>query len=101
MRITQSLGDFEHRHFSSVEQKGSISAQDNNQLHVYNKYMNTVERSNQILATNNVLHKCMRWWKTLFFHLIDIAVVNSFILFKEHRANNPDHEAFQAISGIK
>ena len=59
----------------------------------YNKYMNAVDRSDQILATNNVLCKCMRWWKTLFFHLIDIAVVNSFILFKEHQANNPDDEA--------
>lgn len=26
----------------------------------YNKYMNAVDRSDQILATNNVLHKCMR-----------------------------------------
>ena len=59
----------------------------------YNKYMNAVDRSDQILATNNVLRKCMRWWKTLFFHLTDIAVVNSFILFKEHQANNPDDEA--------
>ena len=33
----------------------------------YNKYMNAVDRSDQILATNNVLRKCMRWWKTLFF----------------------------------
>ena len=55
--------------------------------------MNAVDRSDQILATNNVLRKCMWWWKTLFFHLIDIAVVNSFILFKEHQANNPDDEA--------
>ena len=59
----------------------------------YNQYMNAVDRSDQILATNNVLRKCMWWWKTLFFHLIDIAVVNSFILFKEHQANNPDDEA--------
>jgi len=61
----------------------------------YNKYMNAVDRSDQILATNNVLRKCMRWWKTLFFHLIDIAVVNSFILFREHQAKNPDNEALQ------
>ena len=61
----------------------------------YNKYMNAVDRSDQILATNNVLHKCMRWWKTLFFHLIDIAVVNSYILFKKHQAKNPDEEALR------
>ena len=59
----------------------------------YNKYMNAVDRSDQILATNNVLRKCMRWWKTLFFHLIDIAVANSFILFREHQAQNPNDEA--------
>ena len=27
----------------------------------YNKYMNAVDRSDQILATNNVLRKCMKW----------------------------------------
>ena len=32
----------------------------------------------------------LRWWKTLFFHLIDIAVVNSYILFLEYKAKNPD-----------
>ena len=58
----------------------------------YNKYMNAVDRSDQILAVNNVLRKCRRWWKTLFFHLIDIAVVNSFILFREHQRHFPDNE---------
>ena len=64
----------------------------------YNKYMNAVDRSDQILATNNVLRKCMRWWKTLFFHLIDIAVVNSFLLFREHQAQFPDVEELQRAS---
>ncbi|XP_015754181.1 PREDICTED: piggyBac transposable element-derived protein 4-like [Acropora digitifera] len=61
----------------------------------YNKYMNAVDRSDQILATNNIHRKCVRWWKTLFFHLIDIAVVNSYILFQEHRTNSPDEPALK------
>ena len=32
----------------------------------------------------------LRWWITLFFHLIDIAVLNSYSLFLEHKAKNPD-----------
>ena len=56
----------------------------------YNLKMNTVDRSDQILSTFNIQRKCLRWWKTLFFHLIDIAVVNSYILFLEHQAKNPD-----------
>ena len=35
--------------------------------------MNGVDRSDQLIGTNNVMRKCLRWWKTLFFHLIDIA----------------------------
>ena len=65
---------------------------------MYNQYMNAVDRSDQILATHNVQRKCSRWWKTLFYHLIDIAVVNSFILFREHQQKNPDNPALKRIS---
>ena len=65
---------------------------------MYNQYMNAVDRSDQILATHNVQRKCMRWWKTLIFHLIDIGVVNSFILFREHQRNHPDNPALRRTS---
>ena len=51
-------------------------------IHRYNRFMNGVDRSDQILAKYNLLRKCVRWWKTLFYHLIDIATVNGYILFK-------------------
>ena len=54
--------------------------------------MNGVDRSDQILGKSSALRKCMRWWKTLFFHMIDIAVVNSYILFQLHRAEHPEQE---------
>ena len=58
-------------------------------------YMNAVDRSVQILAKNCALRKCKRWWKTLFFHMMDIVIVNSYILFQLHRADHLDSEALK------
>ena len=57
--------------------------------------MSAVDRSDQMLATHNVQWKCIRWWKTLFFHLIDMAVVNSFILFREQQRKFRDNAALR------
>ena len=58
----------------------------------YNMKMNAVKRSDQILSAFSTQPKCVRWWKTLFFHLTDIAVINSFILFQAQRAENTEIE---------
>ena len=54
--------------------------------------MNAVDRSDQILSAFGTQQKCVRWSKTFFFHLIDIAVVSSFILFQAHRAEHTEIE---------
>ena len=62
-------------------------------IHKYNTFINEVGKSDQILNTNNVLRKCVQWWKTFFFfHIIDIVLVSGYILFQSHRKNNPDNE---------
>ena len=53
-------------------------------IHRYNQYMNGMDRSDQILGKNSCLRKFMRWWKVLSFHIVDIAVANSFVLFQLH-----------------
>ena len=47
----------------------------------YNQFMGGVDKSDQFLSYHNILRRTVRYWKTLFYHMIDIAVVNSFILY--------------------
>ena len=61
----------------------------------YNQNMGGVDRSDQLLSSYDVLLKSYRWWKTLFFHMIDVSIVNSFILFQAVRERFPDEPLLQ------
>nr|XP_037274775.1 piggyBac transposable element-derived protein 4-like [Rhipicephalus microplus] len=62
-----------------------ISVQKPKLVDEYNAGMLGVDKSDQMIASYNVLIKCVRWWKTLFFHSVDIACVNSYVIFQAHR----------------
>ena len=50
-------------------------------VQMYNKYMGGVDKSDQYLAYHNILRKTVRYWKTLFYHLVDVAAVNAYLLY--------------------
>ena len=66
--------------------------------HDYNLYMSGVDESDQLIGHYNVLMKCLRGWKTLFFHVIDVAVVSSYILFQQWRKMHPDFPELESPS---
>ncbi|XP_046681277.1 piggyBac transposable element-derived protein 4-like [Homalodisca vitripennis] len=50
----------------------------------YNKYMKGVDRQDQMLAYYPVTRKTTRWYKKLGIHIIEMMVVNSYMMFKSH-----------------
>lgn len=48
----------------------------------YNKKMRILEKSDMLLSGIEFVRKIVRWYKTFFFHLVDLSLLNAFYMFK-------------------
>ena len=49
----------------------------------YTSKMGGVDRADHYCASYSFTRKTLKWWRKMFYWLLEVCVVNSFILFKE------------------
>lgn len=64
----------------------------------YNKYMRAIDRHDQLLSYYSCEHKTMRWYKKIIIHIIQICLVNAFLLYR--KINNSTIELYDFRKGI-
>ena len=42
-----------------------------------------MDKADQLLSYYPFSHRTVKWWKRAFFHLLDVALVNSYIMYTE------------------
>ena len=47
----------------------------------YSQHMGGVDRSDQQVLYYGYAHRSSKWWKRVFLHLLDLALVNAHVLF--------------------
>ena len=47
----------------------------------YNLHMGGVDKSDQLVLYYGYSHRSRKWWKRIFFHLLDLSIVNASILY--------------------
>ncbi|XP_013420996.1 piggyBac transposable element-derived protein 4-like [Lingula anatina] len=55
----------------------------------YNRFMGGVDRSDQMVSYSTFNARTLKWWKRVTFHVISLAVLNAYLLYKTVTTGNP------------
>ena len=53
-------------------------------VHEYNRYMLGVDRLDQRTSYYHFIRKSVKWWRKVFFWIVEVAVVNAYIIYTQH-----------------
>ena len=49
----------------------------------YNQHMLGVDKLDQFASYYSFLHKSVKWWRKIFIWMLEVAVINSYIIYKK------------------
>ena len=65
-------------------------------IELYTRYMQGVDRTDQLLWYNLSRHRQQKWWKKLFLYLLEVCIVNAGIIYRElHQGQRFDPTRFR------
>ena len=66
-----------------TEESGTELIKKANMVNDYNTHMGGVDVSDQLVRYYGFPHRSVKWWKRVFYHLLDLSIVNANILYNE------------------
>ena len=63
-------------------------------IYQYTKNMSGVDLSDQYMAFHMNLRKSMKWWRKLFYHILNMILLNSYILNKKYGTQELNHNEY-------
>ena len=57
--------------------------------------MGVVDRADQMLQPYDATRKTTRWYKKVMVHLLQVSLLNSFLIFKKDQGSSKDFVTFQ------
>ncbi|XP_060862212.1 piggyBac transposable element-derived protein 4-like [Metopolophium dirhodum] len=61
----------------------------------YNESMGSVDKTDMLLSSVECVRKTIKWYKKVYFHLIDMSLLNSYSAYKQVTGKNPPLADFQ------
>ena len=62
---------------------GHVTVQKPAAIDQYNTYMGGVDRAGQLMQYYGYNNVTKKWWKRIFFHMLDVTLVNAYILYNK------------------
>lgn len=87
-KIVYMISTMHNKQMQEVVKRGGRRVNKPSCVVDYNSNMGAVDRVDQMLQPYDATRKTQRWYKKLMIHLLQIALLNSFLLFKKTNINS-------------